>query len=426
MDWGWGLQPYGDDWGSTLQSLLRHHHSRTRSLNLDVFLKKYKTNITFYFGYNTKDENFDTYENNYVKTLINPLTVKAFVRELSITSLIFRHYGLEYKGAVELLIDETYLNWFKICTKIKINDNYYEVFRSSVGQYSSIRQAPFGLLLVVLERKSGTELSVPSDSKYSSTNLENTIRLYGKTVQVYPGYTRTHDEYDADEKNLKINYLNPLSIKACINKTSSSIKVLTHYGLKEHDAVELVTTQNHTTLLINSRKLKIDNAYYHVFKDKVGQSAYVIQGSDGLLSVVLERTGGTILPVVNDNKYISADLRNAIRSYGKTIQVYPGYTRKHDEYDEDENNLKVNYLNPLPIKAYINRYTGLIKTMVQYGLREQDSLEITTTQDHANLILNSRKIKVDSLYYHVFKDSDGNNSAVEQSNGMIKVIVESI
>lgn len=158
--WGWGSQPWGEDWGGTL-TIIKLKRAGLRRSDFLKLIRDYQITASVYPAYARKDETYDEQENNKVKYNLNPLPVKCYARELSPQSLVYRNYGMEHTGSLEILVDRHYLQWFLICNKVVINGNEYEVFKSGVGQYSSVREGPFSLVALVLTRKSGGYTSFP-------------------------------------------------------------------------------------------------------------------------------------------------------------------------------------------------------------------------------------------------------------------------
>lgn len=111
------------------------------------------TKITIYFGVNEISEDSDPYEKKYAIRLLNPKTIKGYVTEISPEKLVWKKYGLEEMGAVEILCEEKYDSWFRNCHKIIINDKEYCVFKEGVGKKAVIQSRPGKIIRVVLSRK---------------------------------------------------------------------------------------------------------------------------------------------------------------------------------------------------------------------------------------------------------------------------------
>lgn len=114
------------------------------------------TKIKLYFSQKTFGEYYDPYEDNYTYTNLNPLTIKGYVSEISSEALVYRHYGLREQGAVEVLTDSKYKNYFVNCNKIVIDNQDYEVFKEGTGNNSLISNRTKKIIRVILTRKGTT------------------------------------------------------------------------------------------------------------------------------------------------------------------------------------------------------------------------------------------------------------------------------
>jgi hypothetical protein len=111
------------------------------------------TDIRIFMLTKTAGDDYDPYEKNWTIGNLNPITIKGYVREISYKSLVWRQMGYEEVGAVEIICEDKYNNYFEKCAKITINDNEYEVFRNMSGGRAVIQKLYPNLLKVVLRRK---------------------------------------------------------------------------------------------------------------------------------------------------------------------------------------------------------------------------------------------------------------------------------
>lgn len=109
--------------------------------------------IKIFFSTKTAGDDFDPYEQNWTYTNLNPITIKAYVRQLSPTALVWREYGLKEQGAIEIITEKRYKDWFKNANKIEIDDIEYEVFREAVNQRAIITERPYNLIRIILQQK---------------------------------------------------------------------------------------------------------------------------------------------------------------------------------------------------------------------------------------------------------------------------------
>ena len=112
----------------------------------------YSTKIYLYFGIPTYGDDYDSYEKNLTYTDLNPITIKAYVTEATPGSLVFKQIGMHQHGAVEIVTEKKYANWFENVTRIVIDSVDYQVYKHSGGK-ALIQQRPMNLVKITLTRK---------------------------------------------------------------------------------------------------------------------------------------------------------------------------------------------------------------------------------------------------------------------------------
>ena len=117
--------------------------------------KDYSETVWVYLkSSNSKGSNFDPYRNiGYVKTNQSPISVKAIVHPLSGSSLIVRELGLTETGSIELIIKKQDVNLFKMCQKIKYDDEEYSTYNKALGNRIQITKRSFDFYRVLLFRR---------------------------------------------------------------------------------------------------------------------------------------------------------------------------------------------------------------------------------------------------------------------------------
>jgi len=113
----------------------------------------YTTKVKIYFAIPVAGDDYDSYEQNYTYSNLNPITIKAYVSQISPEALVWKQYGLKEIGAVEIITEKRYKNYFEKCNKIEIDDEEYEVFKEAVGNRSIISERPYNLIRVILNKK---------------------------------------------------------------------------------------------------------------------------------------------------------------------------------------------------------------------------------------------------------------------------------
>jgi len=124
-------------------------------ININKLLKHsdYCKKVKIYFATKTAGDDYDPYEQNYTYSNLNPITIKAYVSQISPEALVWKQYGLKEIGAVEIITEKRYKNYFEKCNKVEIDDEEYEVFKEAVGNRSIISERPFNLIRIVLQKK---------------------------------------------------------------------------------------------------------------------------------------------------------------------------------------------------------------------------------------------------------------------------------
>ena len=85
--------------------------------------------VTLYFAVETAGEGYDPYEGNTIPTNLNAHTIKGYIHHITPEQLIYKQYGLSNMGALEIIVDDKYYNWFKIANKITVDGVDYRVMR---------------------------------------------------------------------------------------------------------------------------------------------------------------------------------------------------------------------------------------------------------------------------------------------------------
>jgi len=114
--------------------------------------KELSTKIKLFFSTRTIGEDFDSYEKNYTYNNLNPITIRGYVRDLRPESLVWRQYGLSETGAKEIICADKYIEWFKNCNKIEIDNDSYQTYKENVGNRFLITKLPFKLARVVIRK----------------------------------------------------------------------------------------------------------------------------------------------------------------------------------------------------------------------------------------------------------------------------------
>ena len=118
----------------------------------DRIFRTYEENIDVYLqSSQTKSDDYDpAYSVRIDKTLQNPITIKAMIRDKSANSLIINELGLTALGAKSIVIQDMNVSFLKLAEKIIINDEEYTPYHEAVGNKFQISDASFGYSIVIL------------------------------------------------------------------------------------------------------------------------------------------------------------------------------------------------------------------------------------------------------------------------------------
>lgn len=113
----------------------------------------YRTKIYISFASRAYGEDYDSFEENYTDTVLNRKTIYGYVSPVSLTSLVWKEYGLKEQGAVEVVCESKYRQMFERAAKIKIDTKYYTTFRDATSSRFLITDRPMNTIKIVLQMK---------------------------------------------------------------------------------------------------------------------------------------------------------------------------------------------------------------------------------------------------------------------------------
>lgn len=101
--------------------------------------------------YQAREVVADPYEKNTNKTFMNPLPIKALVRQVSFEALHWKYYGQIPVGSIEVIADKKYLTLFRTADKIKYNDNYFKCYKDDSKGFAILERSDY--VVVILAKK---------------------------------------------------------------------------------------------------------------------------------------------------------------------------------------------------------------------------------------------------------------------------------
>jgi hypothetical protein len=95
----------------------------------------------------------DPYEKNRTTNFLNPLSIKALVRQISTEALSWKYYGNIPIGSKEIICEKKWKETIKNSFKIKIEEDYYKCYRDDKKGFGIIEREDY--IVVILEKKNG-------------------------------------------------------------------------------------------------------------------------------------------------------------------------------------------------------------------------------------------------------------------------------
>jgi hypothetical protein len=115
---------------------------------IDIFnLLKNEGKLTKVLVYSATDTVDDPYEKTTTKTYLNPVSLNAFIRDVTPESLVWKYFGQIPMGSKQIICEKKYINLLKTADKIKIGDNYYKV-RKDDSKGWAIQERPDYIIIV--------------------------------------------------------------------------------------------------------------------------------------------------------------------------------------------------------------------------------------------------------------------------------------
>ena len=120
---------------------------------IQKLIKEHGTKILVYPAVKSVGDDYDAEEKNYTWTDLPPYSLRGYIQQISPEALVWKTYGLQEMGAIEILCEAKYKNWFKIANKVVVNGDEYSVFKTGVNNRVLIQDRPYNNIRVILQRK---------------------------------------------------------------------------------------------------------------------------------------------------------------------------------------------------------------------------------------------------------------------------------
>jgi len=121
-----------------------------KRINIFNLLKNEGTLSTL-LVYHAREVVSDPYEKNKTLTYMNPLPIKALIRQISFEALHWKYYGQIPVGSIEVIAEKKYLTQIKTADKIKYGENYYTCYKNDSNGFAILERTDY--VVVILAKK---------------------------------------------------------------------------------------------------------------------------------------------------------------------------------------------------------------------------------------------------------------------------------
>lgn len=104
--------------------------------------------VLVYPGIETEN---DPVEHTTDISMLNPVPINALIQQISFEALRWKYFGQIPQDSIQILCELKHENLLKLADKIKVNNNYYGVYKDSSKSFMILKRTDY--LVVILERK---------------------------------------------------------------------------------------------------------------------------------------------------------------------------------------------------------------------------------------------------------------------------------
>jgi hypothetical protein len=119
---------------------------------VDVFnLLKNEGQLSTLLVYAAKETETDPTEHTVSLTYLNPLPIKALIRQVSFEALHWKYFGLIPVGSIECIAEKKYLTLFRTADKIIYNEQTYKCYKDDAQGFAILERPDY--VVVILAKK---------------------------------------------------------------------------------------------------------------------------------------------------------------------------------------------------------------------------------------------------------------------------------
>jgi hypothetical protein len=101
--------------------------------------------------YQAKEVQSDPYEKNKTLTYMNPLPIKALVRQVSFEALHWKYYGNIPVGSIEVIVEKKNKTLLRTADKIKYQDVYFTCYKDESQGFAILERRDY--IVMILAKK---------------------------------------------------------------------------------------------------------------------------------------------------------------------------------------------------------------------------------------------------------------------------------
>jgi len=119
---------------------------------IDIFnLLKNEGKLSTLYVYQAIETENDPFEHTKTKTYMNPLPIKALIRQVSFEALHWKYYGQIPVGSIECIAEKKYLTLFRTADKIKYGDDYFSTWKDDAKGFAILERPDY--VVVILAKR---------------------------------------------------------------------------------------------------------------------------------------------------------------------------------------------------------------------------------------------------------------------------------
>jgi len=115
---------------------------------------KQENRLDTIFVYPAIQTEVDPYEKNRENTYMNPIPIKALIRQISQEALRWKYYGQVPSKSIEIIAELKYETLFKTASKIKYDEDYYKCMKDDSQNFMITKRHDYIIVILGLKNDS--------------------------------------------------------------------------------------------------------------------------------------------------------------------------------------------------------------------------------------------------------------------------------